>query len=300
MKVVDIHTHLFPSEDAGRKAMRDFSPTGTWGCPEDLISLMDQGGIQRSVIVGTLPVMSMLEKAMKGLPSNLEGREREKAIREQTEKMAERLRRLNRYLCVQAKEIPRFIPFVAVSPLISTERMLELLDEAVLEGARGLKLHPMVCHYDPCDERLEPVYKWAAEKDLPLLFHGGRSPESPDVQYSHPDRFVDLANRHPQLTLIVAHLGQNFFEAAVELVHASDNVFLDTSQALTSVHGMKGLEDSEAVSLIRRIGCERVLFGSDYPWSDPAGDVERIRNMGFTEKELDAMLFGNASAILGS
>ena len=237
MIIVDTHTHIFPTEAAGQKAMRDISPSGYWGKPEDLLTLMDRADISRAVIVGTLPLKFMLEAAEKKLPGELTGEAREQALAELQSKMTGRLERLNRFLCEQADRNPCWIPFAAVNPFVPTGRLMELMEKACHEGIRGLKFHPMTCHYYPLDQRLLPVYQWAETKKLPLLFHGGLSPESREVQYSHPDGFAELARKYPRLTIIVAHLGQNFYDAAVDLARTCPNVYLDTSYAVTSVPG---------------------------------------------------------------
>ncbi len=52
------------------------------------------------------------------------------------------------------------------------------------------------------------------------------------------------------------------------------------------------------MELIRAIGADRVLFGSDYPWIDPKGDVERIRSLPLSEQEKRWILGENALRML--
>ena len=51
-------------------------------------------------------------------------------------------------------------------------------------------------------------------------------------------------------------------------------------------------------ALIRAHGVERVIFGSDYPWSDPSADVRALIGAGLSEDELRAILSENAERLL--
>ena len=51
--------------------------------------------------------------------------------------------------------------------------------------------------------------------------------------------------------------------------------------------------------LIRDIGPERVIFGSDYPWEEPGRAAEIIMDLGLSEEEKDAVLWQNAAKLLG-
>jgi hypothetical protein len=59
------------------------------------------------------------------------------------------------------------------------------------------------------------------------------------------------------------------------------------------------LPDPEIVSIIREHGADRVLFGSDGPWTDVGREIEHLREMGLAPDELDAILFGNARGLFG-
>jgi hypothetical protein len=62
---------------------------------------------------------------------------------------------------------------------------------------------------------------------------------------------------------------------------------------------MPSVSDDAAAAGIRKAGIGRVMFGSDYPWSDPALDSERIAGLALTEDEKRAVLRGNAERVFG-
>ena len=64
----------------------------------------------------------------------------------------------------------------------------------------------------------------------------------------------------------------------------------DTAIAISHIDTPTTLDDAEAVDLIRTIGSERIMFGSDYPWINPSGDVQRINSLDLSENDKNAYL----------
>lgn len=117
------------------------------------------------------------------------------------------------------------VPFAAVDP--RQERVVEKTI-ALIEEDRfgGIKLYPPV-GYDPRDRRLEPLYAYAEERQIPVMAHcsrygvyfrGRRHPVTgerlpllrrPSVvtQLADPHRFVPVLDDHPRLKLCLAHFG---------------------------------------------------------------------------------------------
>lgn len=50
--------------------------------------------------------------------------------------------------------------------------------------------------------------------------------------------------------------------------------------------------------MIKDIGVERVLFGSDYPREDPCSAAKIIESLDLTDGEREAMLWRNAAKLL--
>ena len=51
--------------------------------------------------------------------------------------------------------------------------------------------------------------------------------------------------------------------------------------------------------VLRKVGTDRLIFGSDYPLDDPLGAIEAVGQLGFAEPELQAILHDNAAGLLG-
>jgi predicted TIM-barrel fold metal-dependent hydrolase len=51
------------------------------------------------------------------------------------------------------------------------------------------------------------------------------------------------------------------------------------------------------VDLIRTIGSDRILFGSDYPWINPRKDIERINGLNISDNDKKLILGENAARL---
>jgi predicted TIM-barrel fold metal-dependent hydrolase len=46
-------------------------------------------------------------------------------------------------------------------------------------------------------------------------------------------------------------------------------------------------------------GPERLLFGSDFPFGDPSGELEKVRSLGLSAADLELVLSGNILRLIG-
>jgi predicted TIM-barrel fold metal-dependent hydrolase len=142
---------------------------------------------------------------------------------------------------------------------------------------------------------------WAAcaERGLPVVAHCG--PDHHGIGWALPASFAPVLERHPELPLVLAHLGGAAWREVAELVMAFPAVRFDLSEIVSwSGHAPGAPSREELAGLIRAIGAERVLLGSDFPWYEP-GDaiaaVEELPGLGAAERE--AILGANALELLG-
>jgi predicted TIM-barrel fold metal-dependent hydrolase len=298
MKVIDSHMHLFSSAEAGKKAMRGISLTGYWGTRKELDEVIKESNIALAATVATIPLRIMFEsRIMKLDEKDPQSHEFKNKIREE---IVDRLKRYNRWLCDQARERRDLLPFIAIDPFIGTDGMLSELEECVkYHGAKGLKLHPMLGQYYPHDRSLWPIYERAQEMGIPIIFHGGRSVESPDVQYSHPKEFESVLDAFEGLKIVIAHFGNDYFDDSIRISKSFPNSFFDTSGAISTFLVEESISDEKAIEIIHELGVNKVLFGSDFPWSHPGRDMERIVNMGFKEWEMERIFHRNAEIVFG-
>ena len=114
----------------------------------------------------------------------------------------------------------------------------------------AFKLHPFHSRVAPDSPRMEPIYRLAAEYDLPIVSHTGGCEEARSIH------LYNAAKAHPELSFVMVHmdLGTDNREA-IELLGKLPNLYGDTTWVSVE-------STLEAVS---RWGSEKILFGSDNP-----------------------------------
>jgi predicted TIM-barrel fold metal-dependent hydrolase len=146
-----------------------------------------------------------------------------------------------------------FLPFCYVSPT-TPEAAVEEIDRCVGgAGMVGIKLWVAQRASDP---RLDPILERAVAHGVPVLQHAWRKTTGNLEGESFPGDVAELARRHPEARIIMAHLnGCN--PRGVEEVRGVDNVVVDTSG---------GDPETGMVELaVERLGAHRVVYGSDAP-----------------------------------
>lgn len=184
---------------------------------------------------------------------------------------------------------PRLVPFASMHPDYA-DPAAELARVAAA-GIKGFKMHPEYQAFELDDPRMAPVYQAAIDLDLTLFFHSGGDVAFTSVRGT-PDASARLLDAWPGLHAVLAHMGGFRQWHAVTGRLAGRDVYFDTSYTLGH------LPDEEFVALVREHGVERVMFGSDGPWTNSTAQLAHLRRLGFTPEELDAILGGNAERFL--
>ena len=74
------------------------------------------------------------------------------------------------------------------------------------------------------------------------------------------------------------------------------NILLDTHIALWAITDHPKLPE-KARELIMAYGTDRVLFGTDYPMWEPAGEIARFMQIDLTERQREDILYHNAAKL---
>lgn len=184
----------------------------------------------------------------------------------------------------------RLIPFGTVHA--ANDDAAGEVRRAVELGVKGFKLHPEYQDFAPTDERARPMLEAIAEAGVPVLFHAGVDIEIPTV-HGTPHSFAKLNDSLPELEMILAHMGSFRMWDEVSRWLVGRHVHFDTSY----VH--KDLSSNEFAELVRELGAEKILFGSDSPWGKQEEELSSVRASGLAEDEVTAILGGNAAGLLG-
>jgi len=58
------------------------------------------------------------------------------------------------------------------------------------------------------------------------------------------------------------------------------------------------LDPAREVELFRKHGVDKILFGTDWPWSNPVQERRKLEQLDLTSEELEMILGANAANIL--
>ncbi len=165
------------------------------------------------------------------------------------------------------------------------------VDRLAEEGFKGIKLHPEFQGYY-ADEMIE-VYSRAAKHGMIVVFHAGRDIGYPPPVKTTPDMLLRIVDKIPDVKLVAAHLGgwMMWDEVAEKLVGTP--IYLDTAFIADFI------DRSLARDIINAHGADKVLFGSDCPWEDPAQTLEFLRSLNIDKKDLKKICGENAAGLLG-
>jgi predicted TIM-barrel fold metal-dependent hydrolase len=158
-------------------------------------------------------------------------------------------------------------------------------------GLRGMKLHPEHQAFAPDESRLAPIYEAAIAHDMTVFFHAGAD-ELHETVRGTPQSFSAVLEAFPEMRVVLAHLGGFRVWNDVAEVLVGQNVYLDTAYTLGH------LPDADFVEIVHAHGAEKVLFGSDGPWTDPAAEIAWLRSLPLAEGVIEAVLGGNAERLL--
>ncbi len=189
-----------------------------------------------------------------------------------------------------------FFPVCSVHPA-DGPAALDEVDRVAAAGAAWLKLHPNTQAFDVADPAVEKVVSKATEHRLPVLFDAYSPWDA-----NQPGKFVDLAMAVPEARLILAHAhGPGFPQLLVYDILArypwwGRNVWIDISVTGAMLAGSPFA--GQFAWVLRKVGVDRVVFGSDYPVDDPLTAVRGVAELGFSDEEEAAILHDNADALL--
>ncbi len=174
------------------------------------------------------------------------------------------------------------------------EDKFEELERIHSLGLYGIKFHSEYQHFCPDEERMIPLYKRAAELGMFVVFHGGWDPFGEGEVRAEPKRIAKAAEKCPELTIIAAHMGglRRFDEAEDWLAGRYENLYMDTGVVYHYI------TDEQAFRIIRKQGADKILFGSDCPWDDPANEIALLNRLPLSDPERSAVFHGNAEKLI--
>jgi len=162
------------------------------------------------------------------------------------------------------------------------EETLRFLDDPLF---LGVKLHPLLDAYHPNDPAVHPLIEALIERDLPVLIHSGHP------IFTLPWSIEELIVNFPTAKVILGHMGHGniiYINAAIDIAARHPNVYLETS-------GMP--MHTKVAEAVRRVGPDRVLYGSDAPFHHPQVEIAKVRVSGLSSELVERVLGANGRAL---
>ncbi|OGQ50077.1 MAG: hypothetical protein A3I10_06440 [Deltaproteobacteria bacterium RIFCSPLOWO2_02_FULL_57_26] len=230
IEVIDAHSHMGARK---KLAIHQIPPIMKF-MAEDMLRSMDDAGVD-AVVTFAIGV---------GEPSDY--------------------RETNQYIANAMKQHPaRIHGFMRLNPADGPKHTLEVLEEGVKLGLKGIKIHPLIEKTPANDkEKVYPLMEAAQHHGLTVLFHCGLG------EFASPKRVGEVARDFPKLPVIMGHSGLvEGVREVVELAKKYDNVHMDSS-------GVGWLPFfCESISWA---GVDRVMYGSDHPFNPMDWEIQKI------------------------
>jgi len=277
--IIDFHTHVFPPEikkNRNKYIERDpcfailySDPKAKIATAEELIAGMDEAGVDISVIL------------------NIGWTTHELCVE------------TNDYIIDSVARYPqRLVGFCAVQPQSPKAAAAEI-ERCAGVGIRGVgEMRPDIQLFDLGDEMvMEPLVEVLKEHRLALLLHASEpiGHDYPGKGIMTPDMLYPFITSFPDLTIVCAHWGGGlpFYALMPEVKKAIGNVYFD-SAASPFLYTPEVYQQ-----VIKLVGADKVLFGSDYPLLTQRRLLNEIDTLDLAEETKNLVLAGNALRLLG-
>jgi hypothetical protein len=279
--IIDFHTHTFPEKIAERTLMKlalsSCNRAHTHGTSQALTESMRKAGIDYSVI---MPVATKPEQCTT----------------------------INRVAAEINKTTSKtgLLSFGAIHP--DNENYRQIIHDLSTNGFRGIKLHPVFqgVYFD--DIRYLRIIDCACEHNLIILTHAGYDISYPGQDYVTPAHILPVIEKLHPTNLVLAHTGGWNCWDDVEHYLCSSDVYFDTSfttnELVTpdacgvSTETKKQLSLDQFTRIIHKHGPDKILFGSDSPWSSQSDSLHQLRSCNLTTEDLRKIEGENARSLL--
>lgn len=159
-------------------------------------------------------------------------------------------------------------------------------------GVRAVRVQAPAAHGYTVDEwALGPAWRALEEARVPVLLANTELCLPPDASPTglSAANVHDIARRYPRLPLVVLRLSGFSTRVVVPLMQACPNVHVELSYF--NIH--RGIE-----TLASRVGADRLLFGSNLPWSTPGPAVMSVAYADIPDEDKQAIAGGNIRRLL--
>ena len=196
----------------------------------------------------------------------------------------------NEWTIQQSEQLDHLLVWLVLNPLRERDSFALLDRYKDHPKVVGIKIHPVMHRY-PADikaafrllERVEPLR-------LPVLSHGENE------SYASPARMKRLAEAFPALTIIAAHFGAGGGGQTHEAIDALQDC--KTGNLYTDMGTARAIRTGIIAQMVRAIGADRILFGTDSPLYEPMAFPALLNAANITDAERELIAYENAERLI--
>jgi predicted TIM-barrel fold metal-dependent hydrolase len=190
----------------------------------------------------------------------------------------------------QAVASPRIVPLPSIHP--KDPDLVGQAHRVAEAGLRGIKLHPYYQNFAIDDETLFPLYRALDKLGLFVVCHTGFDFAFPRDRRADPLRILRVLDRVPSLHFITTHMGAWDDWDEVEKHLLGKPITMDISLSLEL------LGQERARAMLSAHPADRILFGTDSPWSSQSESLRMVRSLELDKEREQRLLSKNAEALL--
>lgn len=184
----------------------------------------------------------------------------------------------------------RITAFGSVHP--DAPDVMEELERIKSLGLKGIKLHPEYQNFEVDEARMLPIYRKIASLGLITVFHAGQDIGFMPPAKAAPDKMARALSAFDGAPVVAAHFGGYIMWDDVLDILCGLPIYLDTSFCFGRI------QHPLAQAIVDKHTPDRILFGTDLPWSDAKTERKLIDSLELSEADRDKIFFRNAASLL--
>ena len=167
----------------------------------------------------------------------------------------------------------KFWGAAVLTPYLPEDEYFSFMRWAIKDlGFKALKLQQYAFCASCISPQARKVFEAAKELNVPVILHTGNG-----VPVALPSLSISIAKEYPELKIVLAHSGAGMYGGeALVAAQTCENIWLETSWCTVM----------DVKSFIEKLGCERVMFGTDVPLN--AGvEIAKYRALKLTDAQYE-------------
>lgn len=276
--IIDFHTHTYPEKIAARTV---------------------------ELLAGRSGTVPHSDGTLEGLEENMQQRHVDMSVVLPVATSPKQYKRINEVAQVENEMFKdtHVWSFGGIHP--ENDNYKEILRDISDKGLKGIKLHPDYQGTFFNDIRYKRIISYATELGLIVVTHAGQDIGLPDIVHCTPAMAEEVLDDVKPDKLVLAHMGGwQMWQDVLDRL-CGRNVYLDTAFSYGQIQYKDGVDhrwklmDSDMFrAIINRHGADKILFGTDSPWSDQSESIADIDGLGLAEDEKRKIMGENAAVLL--